>query len=181
MVSENLQHACLVRQQLKEDFRAAEAKLKEADNTHTRYQLKIENLSTEITVRGEALETKFDCELDELTNHQILDLHQNKTIESDFNEILSKITDLSMLVCDCGGAYKDKLDSATKARDALNMKKKAYIQKLQEVVHVRDISADKLRNANTIPIKLEKFTGYDCKIDLFTFQSEFKKLVEPVI
>ena len=180
-VSDNLKEAGIVRQKIKDSLRIAEARPKAADESDNRYKLKIENLSTEIIMRAESLDTQLDCELENLTDHQILDLHQNKNIESDFNDILSKITDLSTLVCESGNVFKEKLDSATKIRDNLNTKRKAFVKKLQTAVTDRDISPDKLKNAANIPIDLQRFSGYDCKIDLFTFQSKFKKLVEPVI
>ena len=146
-----------------------------------KYKLKIDNLSTEITMRASSLTTKLSCDLKVLTDHQILDLHQSNNIESDFNDILSKITDLSTLVCESGSKYQSVLDAATKSRDTLSDGIQKFHKSLQDTVTDRDISPDKLKNATTIQIDLQKFSGYDCKIDLYTFQSEFKKLIEPVV
>ena len=178
-VSDVLKMAGAVRRKLKNSVKSTEAQPKLVIEPDTKYLLKIENLSTEITVRAESLATKFDCELSDLTDHQILDLHQNKSVEIDFNDILSKVTDLSTLICESGGEFKDKLDAATKIRDHLTIKRKDFVEKLQTAVTDRDISPDKLKNAATIKIDLPKFSGYDCKIDLYTFQSKFKTLIEP--
>ena len=36
-----------------------------------------------------------------------------------------------------------------------------------------------IKNASLLGINLQKFTGYDCGIDFYTFKAEFEKLVLP--
>ena len=43
----------------------------------------------------------------------------------------------------------------------------------------RDISEEKLKNANSIKIELAKFQGYDSKLDIYSFRSQFEKLIQP--
>ena len=45
----------------------------------------------------------------------------------------------------------------------------------------RDISEEKLRNAVGLKIELPKFKGYDSDTDLYTFRTEYEKLVEPYV
>ena len=45
----------------------------------------------------------------------------------------------------------------------------------------RDISEEKLRNAVGLKIELPKFKGYDSDTDLYTFHTEFEKLIEPYV
>ena len=53
--------------------------------------------------------------------------------------------------------------------------------KLESIINDRNITPDKLKNAACMKIKLPKFSGYDCEIDLYTFKNQFKKLVESTI
>ena len=39
----------------------------------------------------------------------------------------------------------------------------------------------KLKNSKDLEIKLPEFRGYASDIDIYTFRSEFKKLVEPFL
>ena len=50
--------------------------------------LRGKNLSVEIIQRLQGLETKFDQKLDTLGDYQILEISQNKTLETDFNTVL---------------------------------------------------------------------------------------------
>ena len=59
------------------------------------------------------------------------------------------------------------------------MKREQFFAKLEDVVIQRDITADKMKSASEVTIQLPKFCGYDSKLDVFTFKSEFKKHVEP--
>ena len=70
--------------------------------------LRGQNLAVEIKQRLEQLEIKFDQDLDSLGDYQILEISQNKMIESDFNTVLEKITDLAGLVYG-GGADVEEL------------------------------------------------------------------------
>ena len=64
--------------------------------------LRSENLSVEITQRLQGLGVKFDQELDVLGDYQILEISQDKSLETDFNTVLEKITELAGL-CAGGG------------------------------------------------------------------------------
>ena len=52
------------------------------------------------------------------------------------------------------------------------------MKKLAEIILDRDISEKKLKNSAGLNIKLSKFTGYNSESDIYTFRSEFQKLIE---
>ena len=54
--------------------------------------------------------------------------------------------------------------------------KKQFIMKLDEEIAERDIEKDRNFNRLKLNIKLDKFTGYDCTTDYFTFRSYFEKI-----
>ena len=139
------------------------------------------NLYGEITQRLEILGDKFGQVLDDLGDYQILEISQNKSLDTDFNVVLEKITDLAGLVSGGGSKVRDFLTNAVAKKDQVFVKKKAFLEKLQTIVSERDVTSDKLKNAASLKIDLPRFSGYDSQIDFYTFKSEFKKLVEPVV
>ena len=141
--------------------------------------LKGQNLSVEISERLSSLETKFSQNLEGLGDYQLLEVSQNKNLESDFNVVLEKITDLAGLVSG-GGAEVEKMltDVTSKKNDVIKMKKNFFLN-LEKIVLARDVTADKMKNAASLKIEIPKFSGYDGEIDFYTFKSEFQKLVEP--
>ena len=55
------------------------------------------SLKTEISLRFKSLSKKFDLGLDNLGDYQILEVNQDKSLESEFNSILEKVTELTAL------------------------------------------------------------------------------------
>ena len=141
--------------------------------------VKADSLSQEIALRSESLEEKYDVDLKSLTDYQILDISQNKSLDGEFNGILERVTELASLVSD--GADNNLLDVASKKRDAVAKKRKIFCEKLKKIVSERDITPEKLRDAASFKIELPKFTGYDSTMDFFTFKSQFQKLIEPTM
>ena len=45
----------------------------------------------------------------------------------------------------------------------------------------RDLSFEKLKNASILNMELPKFTGYSSPMDIYSFQTEFEKLISPRI
>ena len=66
--------------------------------------LKAQSLLSEIESRLEVFSSKIDVDLSTLSDYQILEFSQNKSVDTEFNEVLSKITDLAALVPDGGTA-----------------------------------------------------------------------------
>ena len=119
LMSEQVKMAKMLRRRLSTDV--SEKSEKRDDKT-----LMGENLSKEITLRSESLELKLDQDLTHLSDYQILEVSQNKKLDTEFNYILEKITDLAALVCEGGDTLRAHLDSATRKRDELNVKRKAF-------------------------------------------------------
>ena len=139
---------------------------------------KAESLKTEITFRFKSLSSKFDVDLDNLGDSQILELNQNKNLDLEFNSILEKVTELSSLsTVNC--ANIDKLiKSVTKTRGRLALKKDTFFSKLQKIIVDRDITTEKLKNGSDLLVDFPRFSGYQCEIDFFTFRTKFRRLIE---
>ena len=173
-MSDEIKMAKLLKQKLRENVRTKKREFEENEEVHQ--NLKGEIVLKEINLRFESLEVKYNLDVGRLTDYQILEISQNKNIETEFNGILEKITDLAALVSGGGEALLEKIKKAEAKRDLLVTKKKLFFDKLQTIVLDRDITPDKLKNASTLQIELPKFNGYDGKMDFYTFKSEFKKL-----
>ena len=147
----------------------------------TKYITKAENLFVELQIRFKSLSKKFDMNLDTLSDYQILDIQANKSVDLEFNETLEKVTELASLASLGGEKVVKILDKARKTRDRLALKKENFCDTLSNIILERDITPEKMKQASELTIDLPKFTGYDGKVDYFTFRTEFKKLVEPKI
>ena len=143
--------------------------------------LRGKNLSVEIIQRLQGLETKFDQKLDTLGDYQILEISQNKTLETDFNTVLEKITELAGFCSGGGEEVENLLKTAIERKDEVIVKKNTFFKNLQSIVSKRDVTADKLKNAASLTIDIPKFSGYDCKIDFYTFKTEFQNAIEPIV
>ena len=140
-----------------------------------------QNLSSEINLRCEFLETEFDQELKNLSDYEILEISQNKNIDSELNGVLEKVTALASLASKGSEAVQNLLDLTICKRDHVISKRKLFKTNLQSILNERDITPDKLKNASTLKIQIPKFSGYDCVMDFYTFKTEFQKLVEPTV
>ena len=107
-------------------------------------------------------------------------MNQNKNLDIEFNGIL-EVTDLAAFVSTGGEAVREMLADAAIKRDVVTDKKAKFQESLHNIVMERDITSDKLKNASTLQFELPKFSGYDSKMDFYTFKSEFQKLVEPTV
>ena len=143
--------------------------------------LRGQNLSAEISERLSSLELKFCQNLEDLGDYQLLEISQDKNLETDFNVVLEKITDLAGLVSGGGAAVQKLLDVATSRKTQIITKKNSFFKNLQAIVSSRDVTPDKLKNAASLKIELPKFSGYDSDMDFYTFKSEFQKLIEPQV
>ena len=45
----------------------------------------------------------------------------------------------------------------------------------------RDVTPDKIKNGAGLKIDQPKFSGYDSYNDVYTFKSQFKKIIEPTV
>ena len=144
-----------------------------------KHETKAENLLTELKIRLKSISKKFDLDLENLSDYQILDIQQNKSADSEFNEILVKVTELSSLAPVSSTKTVEMIERVNKTRDRLAQKRDNFYDALRNIVLKRDITPEKMKQASELSIDLPKFTGYDGKLDFFTFRTEFRKLVEP--
>ena len=159
----------------------AKTSVNSSNNVDLGQVLRGQNLSVEISERLSSLETKFSQDLEGLGDYQLLEVSQNKNLESDFNVVLGKITDLAGLVSGGGAEVEKLLTTVTsKKNDVIKMKKNFFVN-LEKIVLARDVTADKMKNAASLKIEIPKLSGYDGEIDFYTFKSEFQKLVEPQV
>ena len=136
-----------------------------------------ENLKAEISYRFKSISKRFDADLDNLGDYQVLEIHQDrKNIDIEFSSVMEKISDLSSLVAKGGPETELLFKKASRTRDRLSLKREQFFAKLEDVVIQRDITADKMKSASEVTIQLPKFCGYDSKLDVFTFKSEFKNM-----
>ena len=157
-------------------------KNKESEKIRQQNQiLKAQNLCSEIDIRCESLENKFDQTLSVLSDYQVLVISKDKSYDIEFNDILEKITILASLVEIGGDAAQSLLDNAIWKRNLITRKRKDFLGNLQSVLLGRDITPDKLKNASILRVDIPKFSGYDSRMDFFTFKSEFRKLIEPTV
>ena len=136
------------------------------------------SLKTEISFRFKSLSKKFDLDLDNLGDYQLLEVSKNKSLDIEFNSILEKVTELSSFAMSGGPDVKQMIKSVTKTCGRLAVKRDSFFERLQKLVLDRDITAEKLKNGSEMLLELPKFGGYQSEMDFFTFKTQFRKLIE---
>ena len=177
--NQDLKMARMLKHKLVEYFTKLSS-VRSKDRASQCHILNAESIFNEIELRCDTLEGKYDIDLSTLSDYQLLDV-SSKNLDREFNEILEKITSLASLVQVGGVSVQNLLRKAGSIRDRLAVRRKNFQKDLARLVGERDVTPDKLKNATMLKIEIPKFTGYDSKMDLFTFKTEFKKLVEPVV
>ena len=158
--------------------KAQEAEQEVLQRDQPMYTARAENLNAEICYRFKSLSKRYISDFENLSDHQILEINQDKTLNIEFNEVLEKVTELASIVSLGGQPVEALLKKVCKTRDRIASKKDEFYDNLKRVIVERDISEEKIKNASGLKIDLPKFSGYDGSIDFFTFKSEFKRLVE---
>ena len=72
---------------------------------------------------------------------------------------------------------KTKIAKMEKAHQKVIEAKKVYEQHLQNELATRELMKEKLFNTSALNIHLQKFKGYESVLDIYSFQSEFEKLL----
>ena len=138
-----------------------------------------ESLVFEIKTRYDTLSKKCVVKVDELSDHEILDLKKREDgIHGELRELMDKISEFEKFVVPCGSTANDLRMRVVDMRQNCSEFAEQYFSDLSEAVTNRDISERKLKNAAGLIMNLTKFTGYSSEIDIYTFRSDFKKLVE---
>ena len=78
-----------------------------------------------------------------------------------------------------GDLAKEMRDGAAKIRDSSADALDTFLSSISDAIKTRDISEKKLKNSSNMDINLPKFSGHDSDMDIYTFRSEFRKLIEP--
>ena len=120
--------------------------------------------------------------MDDFDDFKILDCSKNlPTIDIEMREILSKFTEFSQIVVVHSDASNPLFVKISKCKEAALISRNSYAIHLHDIMTKRDISEEKLKRSCSVPIELQKFKGYDSKLDVYSFKSEFEKLVQPTI
>ena len=136
----------------------------------------------EIKSRSERFSKKCLQDFNNLTDHEILDIKKGEeNLHVELRELFDKVSSFEKLVMPCGERAGDMRDEVLQRRDACSEEFDEFLIKLSKVIKNRDISERKLKNASGLDIGLKKFKGYDSEMDIYTFRSSFRKLVEPEV
>ncbi|XP_066912784.1 coiled-coil domain-containing protein 186-like [Clytia hemisphaerica] len=73
-------------------------------------------------------------------------------------------------------SYETTLKNISEQFETLFDLKKSFILDINDELAARDIEKSRDFNRSRLNIKIEKFSGYDSKIDFFTFRTNFEKL-----
>ena len=93
-----------------------------------------ENLKAEISYRFKTISKRFEADLDNLGDYQILEIHQDrKNVDLEFSSVMEKISDLSSLVSTGGCKVEQLFKQASKTRDRLSLKREKFFAKLEDV------------------------------------------------
>ncbi len=166
---------------LAEENRLSQAKL-EQQTKIANVMFCAENQYFEIQFRHETLTEKCSVNVDKLDDYEIMDLKKREeNFHVELRELIEKVSLFDQFVLPCGELAKQKLTSATKMRDHSTKVLKKFLDDVDRVIKERVISEKKLENAANLKIELSKFKGYNSEVDIYTFRSEFSKLIEPYV
>ena len=136
----------------------------------------------EIKTRSERFCRKCQLDFANLTDHEILDIKKSEeNLHVELRELLDKVSCFEKLIMPCGKQACDMRNEVLQRRDACSEEFDEFLTKLSKVVKERDISERKLKNAAGLKIELKKFKGYESEMDIYTFRSSFRKLIEPEV
>ena len=141
-----------------------------------------DSLFSEIETRSKILDSKCSVDLNALNDFEVLEIKKGvESMHVELRELINKVSHFETFVLPCGVSAQGSRDKVTKLREGSCDKMKLFLKDLDKIISARDISEKKLKNSATLKIELKKFKGYDSDVDIYTFKSEFKKLIEPVV
>ena len=88
-------------------------------------------MDAEINFRFKSLSKRFISDFSGLSDHQILEIHQDKTLNLEFNDVLEKVTELSSLVILGGPPVETLLTKVCRTRDRIAAKKDVFYDELK--------------------------------------------------
>ena len=173
-------------QTVESDLEEALAKEKVEHENRTRNQFIAEQkfqakaLQTELKNRCDGLVKKCRSDsLKSLTDFQIFDLQKDMvSVDTEMREIFGLVTAFSKIAATCGDEKEDLLKEPEALKDKALKARNAYAKELYAIVGSRDITEEKLKSVSVLDIELGKFQGYDSKTDIYTFKSDFERLIQ---
>ena len=142
-----------------------------------------EILTNEIELRSQTLIAKCQCStLQSLNDFELLDRSKSMiNLDVEMREIFAIFTKISKIVATLGPGKDVLLSKPRRLQDKALKTRNTYMQELHGLISDRDISEEKLKKSNDLSIEIPKFRGYDSKLDIYTFRSEFEKLIQPSV
>ena len=151
------------------------------DNFISEQTFQIKILSGQLESRCKELVRKCDVTcLPTMSDQEIFDRRKGTdAMYCEMQKIIDKLTDLSRLASKCGSQKEDLLKVPQKHLDDSLQKMNSYMQTLFKIVKDRELTEERLKSAKGMDINLSTFNGYDSKLDIYSFRTEFEKLVQP--
>ena len=169
------------KEMLVEEYRSSQAKLEEQTKINN-LMVCAENQHFEIKIRYETLKKKCLVNVRTLSDYEVIDLKKREeNLHMELRELLDKVSSFDKFVLPCGEVTVQMRASAIKMRNESTDVLVKLLDQVDCVINERVISEKKLENTASLKIELPKFKGYNSEIDIYTFQSEFSKLIEPYV
>ena len=131
-------------------------------------------LSQEVKILVDDLENTFRLEVESLGDDDIA------SRKDDIPKQLERMATLSKMMhelLECSNPdLATEIDEIVKKYDYVSVAKNRYCQSINEEATERELSKLQLFNESKLNISLPKFSGYDSKIDIYSFQSELMKI-----
>ena len=166
--------------QQKEKERISSSEREKTDRLRREKVVKCKIVFDNIEERFECLESKCSLDVKKLSDPDLLSRKKDmKSLDSDFNDILDRITKLSEHNPNEFEETEYYLEDVSDRKKILKKSLDLFKVNLETEISDRDLTEEKMKNASVLGIKIPKFKGYDSVLDYYTFKSEFDKLVVP--
>ena len=166
---------------LAEEYRQSQAKLENEKKIVDLIKC-AENLHFEIKVRYDIFYKKCSVDVSALNNYEVLDLKKREdNLHTELRELIDKVSSFEKFVLPCGELASGLCEDVIKMRDSSTQILNTFLDSIADTLKSKDISEKKLKSSARLEIKLAKFKGYYSEKDIYTFRSEFRKLVEPQV
>ena len=151
------------------------------DNFISEQTFQINILSDQLESRCKELVRRCDVTcLPAMSDQEIFDRRKGTdAIYCEMLKIIDKLTGLSKLASKCGSQKETLLEKPQKTLDAAMEILNTYMQTLFKIVTDRELTEERMKSAKGMDINLPTFDGYDSKLDIYSFKTEFEKLVQP--
>ena len=166
----------------KEEKRASSAEHDKLIREEREKIVKCKVVFDNISERLLSVEKKCSVDIKNLSDPDLLTKKRElKSLDSDFHDILDRITKLSEYNPNEYAETANYLRVISGRKADLKTCISEYKLNLESEVCCRDLTEEKMKNASALGIKIPKFKGYDSVLDYYTFKSEFDKLIAPHI